>query len=1105
MKKLFVFLAAAITMVACQTDINEVDVVAGGEVDVTFEVGTPTRAYSDGLTATHLQYAVYEVVDSQNELSSPILSSLTETNGSINNRTATVKLQLVTGNTYAVVFWAAAPNAPYTVVFGDTLGDATMTVDYTNALSNDENRDAFFKKHVFTVKGAQTETIELRRPFAQLNIGTNDYDASANAGYVPVNSYVEVAVHNTLKLATGEVDGQATQKFNYAAINKDETFPVAAEAGKPAYKYLAMNYLLVDADKETVDVVFGYSEGDATVAKTRTVGSVPVQRNYRTNIYGQLLTSDVDINVVIKPEYYEPSHKAEDLYLAAAVGGEVELTEDVVLTSALNVQSNMTIDLNGHNITIAAAYDSNNAEASSAIVNNATLTLTGNGEISATNNYTVRNKGTMVIDGVTVKNGIMNFGELTVESGNISNSRSGKHTIYGNAAKLTINGGTFHNENAGNAGIFADGGEVVINGGEFTIADGTATQGWTSCLLDAQGGAKYTINGGVVRGDIRDYNKNTTVYGGAFTHSSVKNFLATGYKAVKVGDLYYVLPEVVADAAVAANVTSVTESTADVATALATDNGEATMFLWNDVAYIAKYGEVVITSSAEDATTVRAVVEYASGLKTATVAEGIEVVGNRTFRKCGELETVALPNSLTEIGPAVFQSCSKLANITIPAGVTAIGEGAFAECVGLTSINIPNGVTRLEKDVLRNTGLTSIEIPASVTYIGHYAFRDCESLTEVKILAPEFTMESDSFLNAAAPFPSMTIYVANTEMKAYVESKLGAHALTYTKVIVPNTVSTSTELQTALNNVSEGEVIVLSDNFTFTEGANGTTNGISVTGAENFVLDLNGNTVTSDLGGNALRFKIGEGNGITNQNVTVTIKNGKVVSGANNWCAISATGANGNKLTLNLEDIEIENNRSGDYAVKAWAGATINAKNVTVTSNAGGSFYAIGGEIVLDGCSAVTTSGSAAYMAAALGISGKGKMTVNSGTYTATPSSANGQWVIYLMSSGGELVINGGTFNSTVATNSTNHSLAYGLICADTGAKVTLNGGTYNSNGAILDMRNNTGGSPNPTALLAGGDYSNDPRVSGLYASNLITVADGKTVAQGTNGRWTVE
>ena len=528
MKKLLLVLAAAFAMVACQTDLNEVN-VKSGLVDVTFEVGAPAaRAYSDGYTATVLQYAVYE---GTNEL-----TDLTVTDGEIHGST-TVSFKLVTGNTYTVIFWAAAEGAPYSIDWAT----GTMTVDYTAATtkSNDEKRDAFYKRHTFTVTGAQTEVIELKRPFAQLNIGTSDYADAKSAGYEPTLSAVTVQnVYTTLDLWEGGVSNPVPVTFDYDAIPTTETFPVSG------YNYMSMNYLLVNSEKEVIDIEFGYGEENAA-PKTRIVGSVPVQRNYRTNIYGQLLTSDVDINVIIAPEYNEPAHTADALYLAAAVGGEVTLTEDVVLSSALNVQSNMTINLNGHNISIDAAYDSVNYEASSAIVNNAVLTLTGNGEISATNNYTVRNNGTMVIDGVTIKNGVMNFGELTVESGNISNSRSGKHGIYGNAAKLTINGGTFHNDNAGNATIFAYGGEVVINGGEFTIADGTATFGWTSCLLDAQGSAKYTINGGVVMGEIRDYNKNTTVYGGVFGHSSVKNFLASGKKTIQNGGLYYVVDNTV--------------------------------------------------------------------------------------------------------------------------------------------------------------------------------------------------------------------------------------------------------------------------------------------------------------------------------------------------------------------------------------------------------------------------------------------------------------------------------------------------------------------------------------------------------------------------------
>ena len=285
MKKLLLVLAAAFAMVACQTDLNEVN-VAGGEVDVTFEVGAPAaRAYSDGATATHLQYAIYDENGDE-------LTALTKRNETI-NLTKKIELKLVTGNSYTAIFWAAAPNAPYSVDWAT----GTMTVDYTDVACNNEKLDAFYAKHTFKVTGAQTETIELKRPFAQLNIGTSDYTASTNAGYTPDQSYVKVTnIYKTLNLWSGAVSNEVAAEFAYADIKKDETFPVAG------YEYLAMNYLLVN-EKETVDVEFAYKETRTNDAKTRTVGSVPVQRNYRTNIYGQLLTSDVDIVVEIKPAY----------------------------------------------------------------------------------------------------------------------------------------------------------------------------------------------------------------------------------------------------------------------------------------------------------------------------------------------------------------------------------------------------------------------------------------------------------------------------------------------------------------------------------------------------------------------------------------------------------------------------------------------------------------------------------------------------------------------------------------------------------------------------------------------------------------------------------
>ena len=299
-----IYSAMAVAMLAttsCKDDLAESFV--GEEATVEFNISTPeigTR-YGEGTTATNLQYAVYEVQGEGVNKKLSYLDKLTVTDATINGST-TIKLDLTTGETYAVIFWAAAPGAPYTVDFEDM----EMTVDYNGAKSNDESRDAFYKYHTFTVSGAQTERIELRRPFAQLNIGTSDYAASTDAGYTPTHSAVTVNdVYTVLNLATGDVD-EATKKsasFAMADIKKNEKFPV------DGYEYLAMNYFLVDDEKETVEVTFVYGKSDdINEAKTRTVGSVPVQRNFRTNIYGKLLTSMVDINVTIDPIFEKPDY-----------------------------------------------------------------------------------------------------------------------------------------------------------------------------------------------------------------------------------------------------------------------------------------------------------------------------------------------------------------------------------------------------------------------------------------------------------------------------------------------------------------------------------------------------------------------------------------------------------------------------------------------------------------------------------------------------------------------------------------------------------------------------------------------------------------------------
>ena len=320
---------------SCTNDVEQLS-NEGKTTTVSFKVSTPdiaSRAIGDGTTATKLNYATYIVNgDDVTLLEDESLTNFT----TIEDKKATLNLNLVTGLEYKVVFWAAAENAPY--IF-DANGKK-VTVNYDNAISNAENRDAFYHCEEFTVESADTKTVKLKRPFAQLNIGTSDLELAAKAGMKVTHSYVKVTgLYSELNLMTGEATGNsAEQAFEYAAIPTNETFPAEG------YNYLAMNYLLVgeaatNGDKALVDVTFGYAEKDAegnTVNEfSRTVGSVPVQRNYRTNIYGKLLTSTTDINVEIKPEYDGESnnehlyYKEGDIYYIASAEGLNYFAEQV--------------------------------------------------------------------------------------------------------------------------------------------------------------------------------------------------------------------------------------------------------------------------------------------------------------------------------------------------------------------------------------------------------------------------------------------------------------------------------------------------------------------------------------------------------------------------------------------------------------------------------------------------------------------------------------------------------------------------------------------------------------------------------------------------------
>lgn len=288
--------AAMLLTTSCSNDETN-ELISGEPVTTSFKVQLPNtigtrpnkgakKAFADGKTATVLKYMVF---DENNNRVTAIPTGEKDINLSTD-----VQLTLITGKKYKIVFWAANANAPYTL--NET---GKVTVNYEGMKANDESLDAFCRCYEFTAGTEVENPVKLYRPFAQLNVGTKDMDKAVKAGFNKDAAKTKVVVSgiaNALNLLTGEVSGEAEVTCNLNAIPTGETFP------KEGYEYLSMDYLLVGKETKTVvNVEWQITDGVTTVDRSFT--NVPLQGNYRTNIFGNLLTATTDMNVEIDPAF----------------------------------------------------------------------------------------------------------------------------------------------------------------------------------------------------------------------------------------------------------------------------------------------------------------------------------------------------------------------------------------------------------------------------------------------------------------------------------------------------------------------------------------------------------------------------------------------------------------------------------------------------------------------------------------------------------------------------------------------------------------------------------------------------------------------------------
>lgn len=556
----FTIAAAALLVTSCNDEMDN-GLKTGDEGTVTFTAQLPsemgTRAFADGLTAKHLQYAVYEAGQS-----TPLKVFGDETTvvgeAEMDNLKQTVSLKLTTGKTYDVIFWAADNSAkkPYTF---DPLTQ-TVKIKYTNVYSNNDICDAFFKKETITVSGNQNVDVKLTRPFAQVNIGTDDFDAATIAGLNLTQTQVKATAGDILNLATGKMEGtEATRTFKMKAIPTadDGAFPVAG------YKYLLMAYIPISDTKETVDMTFGYN-GKSTF---RSFTNVPLQRNYRTNIYGSLLTNSVDFNVVIEPAFSgEFAHEVVSASAFAALKAAVANGQSVDAEKTLVLSGGQSETLNLGDLSISNKNDiwSDSDWSLLSVRENSSLTITSGAYIAKANDcyaVDVQDGGHLVIEdghfngnihAVYVLEGVAEIkgGTFEVQQKYPDAEKADEFVLNcydanreNGTAKIIVTGGTFIGFNPGDCKAEGNGTNFVAPG-YASIPNGTAADGRTiwKVVPTVEATTEAELEGSFKRGSVTAISSNISTATITTCHSKsnlvFKNGSVLKLEPTETGDLY---------------------------------------------------------------------------------------------------------------------------------------------------------------------------------------------------------------------------------------------------------------------------------------------------------------------------------------------------------------------------------------------------------------------------------------------------------------------------------------------------------------------------------------------------------------------------------------
>ena len=311
MKKYLLLLASAALLFAgcAKEQIVEKNSAEGGE-NYTFTVGVSeaTKAVADGDgVAANVNHWIMQVLDSDGAV-----YNYQEKDGQVGVLTQTFNVPLIKGQTYQVLFWA------------DTKGKYVVTdlrnvtrAEAVATTANCDDLDAFSAVvDNFATTVATSQTVTLRRPFAQLNVVFTDlkklYETMNNADeyakFITTNFVAKAKVPTTFNVLTQEAGAPASTALEMKAA----TDYLGNYTSHRAKETLYMDYIFATAgSKDVVDIDFSFVSKGVTIEHNFT--SIPFQRNWRTNIIGELMSANAKWTVTVDPTWDSEEDGSKDI------------------------------------------------------------------------------------------------------------------------------------------------------------------------------------------------------------------------------------------------------------------------------------------------------------------------------------------------------------------------------------------------------------------------------------------------------------------------------------------------------------------------------------------------------------------------------------------------------------------------------------------------------------------------------------------------------------------------------------------------------------------------------------------------------------------------